>query len=82
MKALMRALVALGALGVTLSTAPVKQSTAPEKQSKVVKLSKSEMASITAGAQPSSGQPGATEGQQGGGGPPPGQTGSNTNNPH
>jgi hypothetical protein len=60
----------------------VAVSAAPAKGSKPVKLTKSEMASITAAGQPQSGQPGYTEGTQG---PPPGQTGTtgpNNNNPH
>ncbi len=74
-KTVVRAIVGLGALGVAMSVVPVKES-------KPVKLSKSEMASITAAGQPQSGQPGYTEGQPG---PAPGHTGTNgphNNNPH
>lgn len=68
MKAVMRALVTLGALAVAVSVAPVKEGTRPVKENKLVKLSKSEMRSITAGQQPQAGQPGLTEGKNG---PPP-----------
>lgn len=74
----------VGFLAVTFAVAV---SAAPATASKPVKLTKSEMASITAGTQPQSGQPGYTEGQPGTpkAPPPPGHTGTtgaNNNNPH